>query len=293
MLHNYMKSTLFAGVAAMGLMALPGSLFAGSDTTTTKDVKAVEAPKPATSITGDAGFNFVSAYFSRGILQENQGAIFEPYADLYFSLYEGTGFVNKVSLNMGVWASVHSHHPGVVSTTPAWYEFDWMPGVSVTFAKNFTLTASYYEFDSPNDSFAAARSLNVNLAYNDTDLLGKFALHPHFTYLRELEGKAGLGTKQGNYFEVGIAPALPALGPVTVSLPATAGFGSSGFYAGTGFGYFSVGPNIAVALPIPARLGSWTFNTSATYYRLAGNVATADLGRKNDWVFSGGLAVTF
>ena len=251
--NNRFKSTLFSGVAAMGLLALPGSLLAGTDVVT-KEVKPVEATKTSSSVTGDAGVNFVSTYFSRGILQENQGVIAQPYADLFFSLYEGSGFINKVSLNLGVWASVHSFHPGNASTVPAWYEFDWMPGVAVTFAKNFTLTTSYYELDSPNGAFITSRSINVNLAYNDTDLLGKFAVHPHFTYLRELEGKAGLGTKLGNYFEVGIAPALPAFGPVTVSFPTTAGFGSDGFYAGTGFGYFSVGPNVAVSLPfVPAR----------------------------------------
>ena len=308
-----LKSTIRAGAAAVGLMALPGALLAGTETTG-KEAKVIEAPKPASAISGDAGVNFVSAYFSRGVLQENQGTIAEPYADLFLTAYEGTGFINKVSLQMGVWASIHSHHPGVISSTPAWYEFDWTPGIAVTFAKNFTLTTSYFEFDSPSDSFipsntgipTSARSLNVNLAYNDTDLLGKFAMHPHFTYLREIEGAAGISGPNGNYFEVGIAPALPAMGPVTISLPATLGFGNNGFYAlttqvapgistvaETNFGYLSVGPAIAVALPVPARFGSWTFNTSATYYHLNGTVAAVDNSRHNDWVFSGGLGVTF
>ena len=289
---NSLKSSFCAGLAAVGLLALPAALIAGTETTA-KETKVTEAPKTS-AITGDFGVNFVSAYFSRGILQENQGAIAEPYADLYLSLFEGSGAINKVSLNMGIWGSIHSHNPGL-GTTSSWYEFDWMPGISVTFAKNFTLTTSYYEFDSPNDSFAAARSVNINLAYNDADVLGVFAMHPHITFLRELDNKAGLGARKGSYYEVGIAPGLPAFGPVTVTLPATAGFGSNRFYdKGTVFGYFSVGPNIAIALPfVPSRFGSWTVNTSATYYHLNGNVATADLGRHNDWVFSGGLGMTF
>ena len=317
---NRLKSAFCAGVAVMGLIALPGALFAEEATTAkeTKPVQPVEAPKPASAVSGDAGINFVSAYFSRGILQENQGTIAQPYADLYFSLYEDTGFVNKVVAQMGIWASAQSHHPGVVSSIPSWYEFDWMPGLAVTFAKNFTLTASYFEFDSPTNSFipsntgipASARSVNINLAYSDTDLLGAFALHPHVTFLKEIKGAAGLSTG-GNYFEVGIAPGLPAFGPVTVTLPVIAGFGSNGFYALTTqvpatrttaasaivteskFGYVSAGPNFAVALPFPARYGAWTFNAAATYYRLNGTVATADVGRKNDCVFSGGVGVTF
>ena len=87
----------------------------------------------------------------------------------------------------------------------------------MTFAKNFTFTASYFEFDSPASFFDTARSLNFNLAYDDTDLLGKFALHPHFTYLRELmaPGSAGL-QKNGNYYEVGLAPGFSA-GPVAIT----------------------------------------------------------------------------
>ena len=300
MLKTYsLKSTIRAGAAAVGLLALPGALFAG---TAAKETKIIEAPKATSAISGDAGFNFVSAYFSRGILQENQGAIFEPYADLFIALYEGDGIVNKLTANFSVWSSIQAHHPGVVSTTGSWYEFDWMPGVSLTLAKNFTLTVSYYQFDSPNDSFRTSGNLNVNLAYNDADLLGKFALHPHVTYLRELTGKAGLGTEQGNYYEVGIAPALPAMGPLTVSFPLTAGFGNAGFYevhtspvttSETNFGYLSVGPSIAVALPLPSRYGAWTFNASAIYYHLNGTVAAADVNRHNDWVFSGGLGVAF
>jgi len=292
-----LKTAICASVASIGLLALPGALLAGTESTG-KEVAPVVTPKTDTAISGDAGVNFVSAYFTRGLMQENQGLIAQPYADLFASLYEGSGFVNKVAAQMGIWASVQSHYavpPGnpPLTKNPSWYEFDWMPGIAVTLAKNFTLTTSYYEFDSPADAFAASRNLNVNLAYDDSGLLSKFALHPHFTYLRELTGAAGLQGPRGNYFEVGVAPAAPAMGPVTLSLPATVGLGGGGFYAGTTLGYIAVGPNIAVALPVPARFGTWTFNTSATYYHLNGAVATQDAGRHNDWVFSGGVGMTF
>ena len=32
----------------------------------------------------------------------------QPYVDLYFKLYEGEGFLNKVSLNLGLWSSINS-----------------------------------------------------------------------------------------------------------------------------------------------------------------------------------------
>ncbi|MDD5350140.1 MAG: hypothetical protein PHQ12_08010 [Chthoniobacteraceae bacterium] len=283
--------TLGAGLALAGVL-LPGSLFAGTES------KAVVETTTKSIITGDLGVNFVSEYISRGAMQENKGVIAQPYADLYFSLYEGEGFVNKVALNLGVWSSFHSTHTLAPSNArfPAWYEFDYTPGVSVTFAKNYTFTASYFEFDSPSDAFDASRNINLNLAYNDTDILGAFALHPHVAYLRELDGVAATGVgSSGNYYELGVAPALPAYGPVTITFPVTAGFGSNHFYAeNKAFGYASGGVNASIALAcIPAQYGTWAVNLGATYYYLADqNTAGGDLDN-NRFVFSGGIGATF
>ena len=286
--------TLGAGIALAGIL-LPGSLFAGTDS------KAVVEAAKQSVITGDLGVNFVSEYISRGAMQENQGVIAQPYADLYISLYEGQGFVNKVSLNLGVWSSFHSKHTGAGAVGPkhrsSWYEFDYTPGVAVTFAKDFTLTASYFEFDSPNNAFDASRNINLNLAYNDADLLGAFALHPHVAYMRELQGVAatGLVGGHGNYYEVGVAPALPAYGPVTVTFPLTVGFGSNDFYAqNKGFGFFSGGVNAAVAITcIPAKYGTWALNTGVTYYYLADQNADAAAVDNNRVVYQAGIGATF
>ena len=158
----------------------------GKDVKESKDLKQ---QCKESCISGDLGVTMPTEYITRGIVAENQGVIAQPYLDLYFKLYEGTGFINKVSFNFGLWSSIHSHvqPDGSTDTTRNWYEFDWTPGIAVTFAKNFTATLSYFEFDSPASAFDTARSINLNLAYDDTDLLGKFALHPHVTYLRELE----------------------------------------------------------------------------------------------------------
>jgi len=293
---NIKNLTLGAGIALAGII-LPASLYAGTES------KAVVDTVTKSAITGDLGVNFVSEYISRGAPQEIKGVIAQPYADLYFSLYEGDGFVNKVSLNLGVWSSIHSAHTLAAynSTTSAWYEFDYTPGVSVTFAKNFTLTASYFEFDSPNDGFVTSRNANLNLAYNDTDLLGAFALHPHVTYLRELDGKAvnGYSTKEGNYYEVGIAPVLPACGPVTFTIPVTAGFGSSQFYLeNKSFGFFSGGVSASIPLAfIPTQYGTWSFTAGATYYYLPQQTAwvydATNTIDKNRFVFNGGIGATF
>jgi hypothetical protein len=303
-------------ILTAGILALPTLSFAGKEIVS-KDKNPVEVVKES-CITGDLGVNVVSQYISRGLIFENQGGIIQPYADLYFRLYQGDGFINKVSANVGIWNSFHSRHTDAgeavgrgtgradASSTRSWYEFDFTAGLAVTFLKNFTLTPSYYTFLSPNDGFNTFQGLNVNLAYDDTDLLGKFALHPHVTVLWELENKAGNGSDEGVYYEVGIAPSTP-LGKdtgLTLTLPITAGFGSNEFYArNAGFGYFSAGAQVSYALAfVPKCLGAWTVNSGATYYYLGSqslrdfNTAPANDVRdakNSEWVFSGGLAVSF
>ncbi len=293
LLLNLGAATLAPALAQAGTVAVPAPA--------KESVPLVEQMEKS-AITGDLGVNVVSQYVLRGLVYENQGVIAQPYLDLYFSLYEGDGFINKVSLSAGFWSSLHSRHTDAPpeSTLPAWFEFDYTPGVAVTFAKNFTLTSSFFGYTSPSDAFNTFYGLNFQLNYDDTDLLGAFALHPHITYLRELDGKAGSGAAEGNYYEVGIAPVLPACGPLTVTVPLTAGFGSHDFYAAnTGFGYFSAGLNASLALNfIPARYGSWALNAGATYYYLHGSLASynvpnvRDTGH-NEFVFSSGIGLTF
>ena len=288
-------------VTAAGLMATTVS-YAGTEVAASKDVKNVVEETKKSFITGDLGVSMVSEYISRGLVLENQGAIAQPYLDLYFKLYEGTGFINSVTAQLGFWSSIHSHvqPDNSTSSTRNWYEFDWTPTIAVTFAKNFTLSLAYFEFDSPADSFNTARSINASLAYNDTDLLGAFALHPHVTVLHELSapGYAGLGA-DGMYYEVGIAPGYTfspkSSYPLTLTVPVTAGFGSNNFYAGDSFGFVSGGLTASVPLAfIPAGYGTWTATAGATYYHLGGNVANATAsGHEDQYVFSGTVGLAF
>ncbi len=285
-----------AKLCALSFLVIPTLSWAGTEATG-KEVKTIKEVAKESFISGDLGVNFVSEYISRGLVLENQGVIAQPYTDLYFKLYEGTGFINKVSLNLGIWSSVHSHVQGPVgSTTRNWYEFDYTAGVAVTFAKNFTGTLSYFEFDSPSDAFGASRNINFNLAYDDTDLLGKFALHPHAAVLAELHspGVAGLQS-DGWYYEVGIAPSYTPCPAVTFTMPINAGFGDKDFYAGDTFGYVSAGLVATVPLTfIPAGYGTWTANAGYTYYYLGDNVASATAsGENSQHVFQGGVAIAF
>ena len=303
------QSIAKVGILTAAILSAPAISFAG---TTGKDMKAVIEKCKESCISGDLGINVVSQYVTRGVIFENQGAILQPFADIYFRLYQGEGFLNKVSLNLGIWNSFHSKHTDAASgsTTPGWYESDFTAGLSFTFAKNFTFTPSYYTFLSPNDGFSTFQGLNLALGYDTTDLIG-FNLAPKVQVLFELENKAGTGAEEGVYYEVGIAPAFP-VGPVVISVPITAGFGSNDFYGSVdskgnihdeGFGYVSAGVNVAYAMKfIPECYGAWTVTAGYTYYRLGDGTSdfnTQERGggvrgeSENEHVFSGGLGIAF
>ena len=313
-----MKNTICA-LAALALAPVP-SVMAGTTTVDKNPKNPIETVKES-CITGDLGVNFVTQYVSRGVVLENQGVIAQPYADLYFKLYEGDGFLNKVSLNLGLWSSIHSRgtdsgavsggHPG---GTRDWYEFDYTIGLAMTFAKNWTFTPSFYAFLSPNDGFSDFYGINLNLAYNDSAWWGDsgFALNPSVTVLFEVQNKAGTGADEGVYYEIALNP-TKTFGPVTISLPLKAGFGSDDFYGSlnpsTGaiqdesFGYFSAGLNVAYPLKfIPECFGAWTLNANATFYYLGDGTSDFNTaarggsvrdGNDTEWVFGGGLAITF
>src|SRR5690606_20317815 len=141
----------------------------------------VEEKLAKSAISGDLGVAFVSQYVLRGLVYENQGAIAQPYLNLYLDLYDGEGFVNKVTLRIGLWSSLQSQKtdasPG--STVPYWYEFDYTPSLAVTFAKNWTFTTTYLGYTSPNGGFKTFGGLNFQLDLDDSEYLGAFAMNPH------------------------------------------------------------------------------------------------------------------
>jgi hypothetical protein len=289
---------------ALGSFGFASTSFAGDDESTGKETKAMKETVKETCITGDLGVTFTNEYISRGLVLENQGVLAQPYLDLYFKLYEGTGFINKVTFNLGLWSDINSHVQNPFSSTRNWYEFDYTPGISVTMAKNLTATLSYFEFDSPADDFATARSINLNLAYDDTDLLGAFAIHPHVTILAELPAPGAAGLEPGGwYYEIGIAPSYTfgkgSAYPVTFSVPVTTGLGSARFYNQDAFGYMSAGAQLSVPLAfVPSCYGTWTLSGGYSYYYLGNALQSFSEinqgnGKHSQNVFQGAIGLTF
>jgi hypothetical protein len=282
---------LQTALALAAAVVLGGNASAG--TTTAAPAKTVKEVAKESCITGDLGFDITNAYFYHGIRQEDNGFIIQPYADIYFKVYQGSGFLTSLSVDLGIWNSFHSHRH-TASTTNNWYEFDFSAGLTATLAEKWSLGAAFKYYGSPGDYFDNAYSLTVRLGYDDKDLLGAFSLQPYVLVEFELDGKSGNGSDEGVYYEVGLTPNVD-IGPVNLAFPLRGGFGSNDYYAGdSGFGYFSAGAVATYHLAfMPECLGQWTVNASATYMRLGDGARVSDGGQEDEWIFSGGLKVAF
>ncbi len=285
--YSMTKSIALAAAFVLSCQAFAGTTAAPANKTVTEVAKE-------SCITGDLGFDITNAYFFHGIRQEDNGFIIQPYADLYFKVYSGSGFLTSLSVDLGIWNSFHSNR-GVASTTSNWYEFDFSAGLTATLAEKWTLGAAFKYYGSPGDYFGNAYTLAFKLGYDDKDLLGAFSLQPYVLVEWELDGKSANGSDTGVYYEVGLTPNVD-LGPVNLAFPLRAGFGSSDYYfADEGYGYFSAGATATYALKfVPECLGEWSVSGNVTYLNLGdGAQASNGGGDENQWIFTGGLKVAF
>lgn len=221
----------------------------------------------------NTGLDLSHAYFFRGIKQEREGLVAQPYADINFNVYsdDDESGLNGVTFTLGQWNSLHtgpSGQDGPAQNVAPWYESDFYTGFSLAI-DNWEAGITYTSYLSPNDSFGTVQELSFGLAMDDTALLGSFSLQPHVLMAVEMNGQADGGDSEGVYLEFGIEPSTNVLGEsVGVTFPVTLGLSLSNYYENgrdaslplsfsDTFGFFDVGAVIAVPLPVSENYGSW------------------------------------
>ena len=250
---------------ALGLALLPASAALAQD-------DAPDAADPNTgAIRVTGGVDLTTAYFFRGYLQEDQGLIVQPYANLYFDVAEG------VSAYVGTWNSVHEEQTGAdPGTTGQWYENDVYAGVDFTLGESFTLGAIYTAYTYPGGAFDTVEEIGFKLAWDDTGKTGlNIALKPYAAIYFETDDDNGT---EDTYLELGIAPTVYTFNedsdaPIALSVPVTLGLSIDDYYFDdTGddelLGYGSIGIAASMPLPMPDKFGDWTLNGSVTLLQL-------------------------
>jgi hypothetical protein len=275
-----------AAMAAPGAETLsPLSSALALSNATAPAVQLQEEAEVESRISGFVGMTVTHEYISRWLIQENEGAQFQPYAEIDFSLFdEKEGFVKSSYVFAGIWNSLHTTSPGNPGNElGGWYEFDWYVGIAASLGGGFSGNVQYVEFLSPGGSFASNKNIILNLGFDDSPYLDKFALKPYIQVLWELEDKAGAAGGDGSepdeglYLEIGVNPGLTLMEeseyPVSLSVPIAFGFSVTNFYndAGGEENHFG-GARVGVAAGVPLAFmngkgyGDWSASGNVSYW---------------------------
>lgn len=272
------------------------------------DATAQEEKGPNTGRIGiGAGVDLTTDYYFRGIIQETEDYIVQPYAELTFKLWDGVPAFGNLALTVGTWNSLHGGPTGAggANVDPDfWYETDFYTKLHWTVFEDLTAGVIYTAYMSPNDFFGTVQELAVSLGYNDSKLLGPFALNPSLLIAFELEGQADAGDHPGVYLQLGLAPGYifnaESTYPITLSFPLIVGLSLDEYYEfGTGrdstFGYFQGGVGLAMPLAfIPASFGSWQIKTGVNVLHLGGNLRDINKDRdRTEVIGTVGIAFTY
>ena len=255
----------------------------------------------------DVGVDFATDYYFRGIIQETEDSIVQPYAEMGFNLYEGQDFLNSVSATLGIWNSFHggpSGADGAGTTDPKfWYESDLYAGISFGFANVFEAGLTYILYTSPNNSFTDVGEFNLSLSLDDSEWLGAFSLSPSITLAFETDGQADGGTDEGVYLELGVEPGMTLLEShdvtVGVSVPLTLGVSLGDYYEDgngndDGFGFFDAGVAVSVELGMaPESFGSLSLTVAGHFLFLGDNLETANNGDSFKAIGSLGVSLSY
>lgn len=257
-----------------------------------------------------AGSDITNAYFFRGILQEDQGIIVQPWLEASISL------TDKMSMSFGIWNSFHDAKTNVGNkgggSVPSgnepdsWYEADLYVGVSFATAENCQLGVTYTAYTSPNDAFSTVHEFALNSSYDDSarwdgTVLEGHGLQPSVTIAFETEGSA-LGPDEGIYLELAISPSFALIEsadyPVTLSVPVTLGLSLSDYYGGAtndpNFGYLDIGMDLSMPLTaISAEYGQWEVSAGVHYMLLSENTELTNNGDDSEFIFSFGLGMSY
>jgi len=258
----------------------------------------------ADPMSGTWGVDFASSYYLRGFLQAADGAITQPHLQLAYDL--GRLDDTSVKATFGVWnALIGGTNGESIPNTSLWYESDFYFGIDVDLASRIEVGATYTSYDWPNSTVQAVREFALDIALDDSDLLGigRRGLRPSLLVAFDLEGQIDTGDRRGTYLQAGVAPdfCLFTLGDieVEVALPMRIGCSLGGYYedslgADHRFGYADVGAEFSTQLRfLPDRIGFWSTSFGVHVLFLGDATAERNNGERVAVVASVGLSTTF
>jgi len=259
---------------------------------------------------GRLGFDFTTQYFFRGIQQENQGIIFQPWIELNTQLWKASEGEQKVDLVFGQWNSLHDGPTGTGGVGGVWYESRFFVGAEAQVSERIQVGARLNFYSTPNGAgFARGLSnvteLQVDVRFDDgSTIVEDFALNPYATIAIELNNQRDGGNDEGTYIELGIAPQfeIGSMGeaPVVLTTPVRLGLGIGDYYEQIGggnddfFGFLQVGGVATAPLEfLPAGMGPWVGHVGLHALLLGDNNEARNGGDSAELMFEFGMSTFF
>lgn len=226
-----------------------------------QDSAAIAEPLPgkAAANNGRVSLNFgatvVSKYIWRGYLIEDQGFMFQPYAEIGFQLLKPeTDGDLAINATLGTWNSLHSEHTGSTGgNVMIWNESDLYGSVAFGW-DHYTVGVVYTFYNYPNNSNAnTVQEVGFKVGFNlpDDQWYGKWLGDPSVGVYVEVDN-SNVGQDDAAYFELNFGPSFDLFaGKATLSIPATLGLSLNNYYVGAQhetFGFFSFGASLEIPL---------------------------------------------
>jgi hypothetical protein len=238
-----------------------------------------------------AQLDITNAYYFRGILNENDGLIAQPWGELYYSAYSSEdGLIRDFTVGAGVWLSLHSEETFATESPRSFYEADYYPMISLDLAGGFNLLTTYYWYDSPSGAWSEpVQELNFRLSYDDSESLG---LAPWVNVAIETHSTS-LGGSSGTGVQFGVAPTFYEGERFSLSGSAEVGLAIDDYYEGVDstentFGYANVG--LGIGVPIN---DTWSLGGSFEYFFFGDDLEAVNEGDGGDPVGTLSLTAEF
>lgn len=206
------------------------------------------------------GFDFLSAFYWRGIVQENDNFILQPWFNLTAGGVAGGDFVQNLDIGVQNWNSIELN-PGGQSDD--WFRSDLLFEFSMDMSDEWKIQPYYGWYKSPENNFNTITELGVNVTFRDEG-----GWNPSATLAFELEGQADGIAPSGTFLGLGIAPETTAGDDIDISFPIRVGLSLGDYYQNPNnndeddfFGYAEAGIDVRIPFEIfPSEYGDWTFN---------------------------------
>ena len=293
--------------SAVRTVLVVGATMLAFDAAAAQESEGALADPQGSQVESSIGIDVTNQYFFRGILQEKEGVIAQPWVDFVFPIREGKDMA--LSFNIGIWNSLHGGPTGSGGAGMTMhYELDAYAGIGVDFAGNLSGSVTYVVLSSPNSAFATVQELDVSISFDDSGLFGGgssrfLGFQPSVLVVFELDGQSDGGGDEGIYLELGIEPSLVLIEdesqPISASFPVAAGLSLSNYFEGAMgseefFGFAQGGVSLSTPLSfIPARMGSWSLSGGVSILFLGDNLETINGGDNSEVIVSFGLGIGF